>query len=71
MADLEPLVGEELVDLQVRERPCGAELRVVGTRALPELEVKDEIAFRLPLDGRRIDREARLTAQRLAREKIG
>ena len=68
---IEFFVGEELVDLKVGERPGGVELRVLGTRGLAELEVEGEIAFRLPLDGRGIDRKTRLAAQRLARQEIG
>ena len=64
---IEFFVGEELVDLEVGERPGSVELRVLGTRGLAELEVEGEIAFRLPLDGRGIDRKTRLAAQRLAR----
>ena len=59
-------VANELVDLEVGERPRGVELCVLGTRGLPEFEVEDEIAFRLALDGCRIDRETRLAAQRLS-----
>ena len=47
------------------------ELCVLGTRGLAELEVEGEIAFRLPLDGRGINRQTRLAAQRLARQEIG
>ena len=46
-------------------------LRIVGARGLPELEIEGQIAFRLPLYGRRIQRETHLTAERLARKQIG
>ena len=68
---LELFIGEELLDLKLLERSARVELRVVGTRGLAKLEVKGEIAFRLPLDGRRIDRQSSLAAQRLAHQEIG
>ena len=68
---LELLVADKLLDLEIVERPGGVELRVLGARGLPQFEIEDEIAFGLPFDGRGIDREARLAAQRFSHEQIG
>ena len=53
----ELLVGEKLLDLEIVERSARVELRILRARGLSELEIEDEIAFRLPFDGRGIKRE--------------
>ena len=68
---LEALVADIFVEREIRERSLDAEFLIVGMSILAEAQVEPERALELPLDRRRIDREAGVALDRIAREQVG